>query len=53
MVLKNEVTVLRARPKEDKNKIKEDIILRRDSVTTLKKKQFKIRRAVFVKVEKK
>ena len=53
MVLKNEVTVLRARRKEDNNKIKEDIILRRDSVTTLKKKQFKIRRAVFVKVEKK
>ena len=53
MVLKNEVTVLRARPKEDKNKIKEDIILRRDSITTLKKRQFKIRRAVFVKVEKK
>ena len=53
MVLKNEVTVLRARPKEDKNKIKEDIIIRRDSITTLKKRQFKIRRAVFVKVEKK
>ena len=53
MVIKNEVTVLRARPKEDKNKINEDIIIRRDSITTLKKRQFKIRRAVFVKVEKK
>ena len=55
MAIKKEVTVLRGKRKENKtnqNKSNNDFSIRRRAETILKKKQFKIRRAIFVKVEK-
>ena len=55
MAIKSEVKVLRGKRKGSKtnqNKSNNDFSIRRRAETILKKKQFKIRRAVFVKVEK-